>query len=1154
MRQTRITLILGFAQALVTSGCCMAGRPEIMPFSFSKNIVLGQKTTVTCVVSSGTGPFRFEWKHGERRVASDSRKNVLTLAENVAALTIEAITAEDLGNYTCTVASDVGNASYSAVLAAEDKPRIQPLAFPEVVNLGEEVSVTCAAASGRKPFRFTWAKDGKPLVDSKTKYSRTVLDNVAMMTIESVGAEDVGNYTCTASNRFGSDTATAPLVVDVNRATLKRSETQESRALGTSSQNLKWKGQVIAVAFCTLLALVTSLTSNSGPPAIMPFSFLRNVVLGQKTTVTCVVSSGTGPFHFVWSHGSETITSDSRKHVKVLAENVAALYIEAIGAEDLGNYTCTASNAAGKGSYSASLVVDAPPVIMPFSFAKDTSLGDRVLVSCVVTRGTAPFSISWTHQGRPIANTANKHATLLTGSIATMTIEKVAAEDVGNYTCTAKNAAGSDSFTAALTVEEKPKIQPFSFPKQHRLGKDITVSCFATEGQPPLSFAWSKDGAKIDNGKKFTIEHVAGKISTLAIHKVTGADVGNYTCTVSNSVGSDRFTAALLVTEAPRLQPLYIAKDHPLLETLVVSCIAIRGSRPLKFAWFKDGRPVAAGDRAVPQTLTETLSTLTIPKVTAEDVGNYTCQASNEAGSDSHTAELLVTAHCTVPKQQRKLVPASQMRGSSVHRLVTSSMTGAHNRIRLMTAFLVLGLLAGSHASTQDQPRIQPLAFPPNVNLGEKVSVTCVVVTGRKPFDFVWRQDGKVLANAKTKYSRVVVDNIVTMTIERVTAEDVGNYTCTVTNDFGSDSATAALIVEVMWRSILLILLCCFVIVARGSEDISTEKPKIQPFFFPKQHRLGKDITVSCFATEGKQPLEFAWSKDGVRIDSGGKYTVEHVGGKMSSLFVHQVSAADIGNYTCTATNDEGSDWFTAVLLVTAAQSTLPFRSPTTSFELVMLIALFFAMVATVAIRADAEAGAPRIHPFTFPKDHLPGQTVAVTCIVNRGTPPFSFSWLKDGRPLPTEGHKAVSRMITESVSVLTVPNVSAEDVGNYSCRATNAVGSDSFAAELWVTDQPRIQPLAFPPSVTLGEKVSVTCVAALGRKPFHFVWKQDGKVLVNGEGKYSRSVVDNVVMMTIERVAAEDVGNYTCTVTNDFGSDTATAALIVEELRTTPE
>ncbi|KAH9364296.1 hypothetical protein HPB48_008466 [Haemaphysalis longicornis] len=56
--------------------------------------------------------------------------------------------------------------------------------------------------------------------------------------------------------------------------------------------------------------------------------------------------------------------------------------------------------------------------------------------------------------------------------------------------------------------------------------------------------------------------------------------------------------------------------------------------------------------------------------------------------------------------------------------------------------------------------------------------------------------DGKTLANSKRKYSRVVVDNVVTMTIEQVTAQDVGNYTCAVRNDFGSDTATAALIVE----------------------------------------------------------------------------------------------------------------------------------------------------------------------------------------------------------------------------------------------------------------------------------------------------------------------------------------------------------------------
>lgn len=89
----------------------------------------------------------------------------------------------------------------------------------------------------------------------------------------------------------------------------------------------------------------------------MPFSFHKNSVLGQKTTVTCVVSSGAGPFQFVWTHGGKPIASTPKRHVKTVLENVAALTIEAISAEDLGNYTCTVSNAAGSASYSAVLFV-----------------------------------------------------------------------------------------------------------------------------------------------------------------------------------------------------------------------------------------------------------------------------------------------------------------------------------------------------------------------------------------------------------------------------------------------------------------------------------------------------------------------------------------------------------------------------------------------------------------------------------------------------------------------------------------------------------------------------------------------------------------------------------------------------------------------------
>ncbi|KAH9364294.1 hypothetical protein HPB48_008468 [Haemaphysalis longicornis] len=99
-----------------------------------------------------------------------------------------------------------------------------------------------------------------------------------------------------------------------------------------------------------LVELSLAIISCVGRPVIMPFSFPKNAVLRQKTTITCVVSSGAGPFQFVWTHEGNSVASDSRKHVKILSESVAALTIEAISAEDLGNYTCTASNSEGRTS------------------------------------------------------------------------------------------------------------------------------------------------------------------------------------------------------------------------------------------------------------------------------------------------------------------------------------------------------------------------------------------------------------------------------------------------------------------------------------------------------------------------------------------------------------------------------------------------------------------------------------------------------------------------------------------------------------------------------------------------------------------------------------------------------------------------------------
>lgn len=90
------------------------------------------------------------------------------------------------------------------------------------------------------------------------------------------------------------------------------------------------------------------------------------------------------------------------------------------------------------------------------------------------------------------------------------------------------------------------------------------------------------------------------------------------------------------------MQPFYFPREHPLTETLVVSCIAARGTPPLVFSWLKDDRPVNSAHGVVSKMITESISTLAIPRVGAEHLGNYTCRAENDVGSDSYTSTLVV--------------------------------------------------------------------------------------------------------------------------------------------------------------------------------------------------------------------------------------------------------------------------------------------------------------------------------------------------------------------------------------------------------------------------------------------------------------------------------------------------------------------------------
>ena len=76
-------------------------------------------------------------------------------------------------------------------------------------------------------------------------------------------------------------------------------------------------------------------------------------------------------------------------------------------------------------------------------------------LSCIVTEGDEPLSISWSFHGASISSDLGIITTSIGGRGSMLLISKVGHKHSGNYTCKASNNAGSGTQTARLNVNGK---------------------------------------------------------------------------------------------------------------------------------------------------------------------------------------------------------------------------------------------------------------------------------------------------------------------------------------------------------------------------------------------------------------------------------------------------------------------------------------------------------------------------------------------------------------------------------------------------------------------------------------------------------------------------------------------------------------------------
>jgi len=109
-----------------------------------------------------------------------------------------------------------------------------------------------------------------------------------------------------------------------------------------------------------------------------------------------------------------------------------------------------------------------------------------------------------------------------------LSINDIKSENAGNYTCSVRNAFGSDSYTIRLEVYVPSKWINEPQNTSEMLGSNVEINCDA-DGSPQPKIVWRKT---ITNNLNANNEFV-GKL--LKISKTQLSDSGLYECIVYNA-------------------------------------------------------------------------------------------------------------------------------------------------------------------------------------------------------------------------------------------------------------------------------------------------------------------------------------------------------------------------------------------------------------------------------------------------------------------------------------------------------------------------------------------------------------------------------------------------------------------------------------------
>ncbi|XP_050593048.1 neogenin isoform X3 [Bombus affinis] len=274
---------------------------------------------------------------------------------------------------------------------------------------------------------------------------------------------------------------------------------------------------------------------------------------GQIAYLSCTPLTSSSSLTIQWFKDEHPLLPDDR--MTILPSG--ALEIDDVNIQDIGSYSCNASNyGQQRSSNKAQLGLltsdigqeSTPPVFIAKPLQQIAIEESTVTLECAANGYPKP-SILWLKDGVAIdlSSFQSRYSRVAASSLVISNVQEI---DDGSYQCRAENEVETLDAAADLIVQVPPRFIRKPEDKVASENQDLEFEC-EIYGKPEPKITWLKNGERITLSAYWQI--VNGY--NLRINGLLPIDAGIFQCIGTNSAGSVRAAARLTINQPKKANP-----------------------------------------------------------------------------------------------------------------------------------------------------------------------------------------------------------------------------------------------------------------------------------------------------------------------------------------------------------------------------------------------------------------------------------------------------------------------------------------------------------------------------------------------------------------------------------------------------------------------